>query len=52
MPYVTEDNLTDVVLGRWNDLPDPRDVTPTQAEWATGIEWLTQTGQMCSTRAL
>jgi hydroxyquinol 1,2-dioxygenase len=69
MSYVTEDNLTDVVLERWNDLPEPclrqimqslikhlhgflRDVTPTQAEWATGIEWLTQTGQMCSTRAL
>jgi hypothetical protein len=24
MPYVTEDNLTDVVLERWNDIPDPR----------------------------
>jgi Catechol dioxygenase N terminus len=22
-----------------------RDVAPTQAEWATGIEWLIQTGQ-------
>jgi hypothetical protein len=22
-----------------------RDVTPAQAEWATGIEWLIQTGQ-------
>ncbi|MFL4999338.1 MAG: dioxygenase, partial [Xanthobacteraceae bacterium] len=24
MPYVTEDNLTDVVLDRWQDIPDPR----------------------------
>ncbi len=22
MPYVTEDNLTDVVLERWKDIPD------------------------------
>jgi hydroxyquinol 1,2-dioxygenase len=65
MPYVTEDNLTDVVLERWNGAPDPRlrqimqslikhlhdfvrDVEPTQAEWATAIDWLTQTGKMCS----
>ncbi|MBV8287223.1 MAG: hydroxyquinol 1,2-dioxygenase, partial [Hyphomicrobiales bacterium] len=24
MPYVTEDNLTDVAMERWNDIPDPR----------------------------
>ena len=24
MPYVTEENLTDVVLERWKDIPDPR----------------------------
>jgi len=24
MPYVTEGNLTDVVLARWHDIPDPR----------------------------
>jgi hydroxyquinol 1,2-dioxygenase len=24
MPYVTEDNLTDVVLERWKEIPDPR----------------------------
>jgi hydroxyquinol 1,2-dioxygenase len=24
MPYVTEDNLTDVVLERWKNIPDPR----------------------------
>jgi hypothetical protein len=24
MPYVTEDNLTDLVLERWKDIPDPR----------------------------
>ena len=67
MPYVTEDNLTDVVLERWNDISDPRlrqimqslikhlhgfvrEVEPTQAEWATGIYWLTRTGQICSQR--
>jgi Catechol dioxygenase N terminus len=45
VPYVTEDNLSDVVLERWNVV---REVEPTQAEWATGIDWLTRTGQMCS----
>src|SRR5436190_2907714 len=65
MPYVTEENLTDVALARWKDIPDPRlrqvmqslikhlhgfvrDIEPTQAEWATAIDWLTRTGQMCS----
>src|SRR5689334_11553248 len=24
MAYITEDNLTDVVLKRWQDIPDPR----------------------------
>src|ERR1700716_1225207 len=65
MPYVTEDNLTDVALARWKDIPDPRlrqimqslinhlhgfvrDIEPTQAEWATAIDWLTRTGQLCS----
>ena len=24
MPYVTEDNLTDVALARWQAIPDPR----------------------------
>jgi hydroxyquinol 1,2-dioxygenase len=65
MPYVTEQNLTDVALQRWKDIPDPRlrqvmqslikhlhgfvrDIEPTQAEWATAIDWLTRTGQMCS----
>jgi hydroxyquinol 1,2-dioxygenase len=24
MPYVTEENLTDVVVSRWSDIPDPR----------------------------
>jgi hydroxyquinol 1,2-dioxygenase len=24
MPYVTEENLTDVVIDRWKDIPDPR----------------------------
>jgi hydroxyquinol 1,2-dioxygenase len=65
MPYVTEDNLTDVALQRWKDIPDPRlrqvmqslikhlhgfvrDIEPTQAEWATAIDWLTRTGKLCS----
>jgi hydroxyquinol 1,2-dioxygenase len=65
MPYVTEDNLTDVALERWQDIPDPRlkqimqslikhlhgfvrDIEPTQAEWATAIDWLTRTAKMCS----
>jgi hydroxyquinol 1,2-dioxygenase len=65
MPYVTDDNLTDLVLERWKDISDPRlrptmhalikhlhgfvrDIEPTQAEWASAIDWLTRTGQMCS----
>jgi hydroxyquinol 1,2-dioxygenase len=65
MPYVTEANLTDVVLERWKDISDPRlrqimqslikhlhgfvrEIEPTQAEWATAIDWLTRTGKMCS----
>jgi hydroxyquinol 1,2-dioxygenase len=65
MPYVTEANLTDVVLQRWKDISDPRlrqimqslikhlhgfvrEIEPTQAEWATAIDWLTRTGKMCS----
>jgi hydroxyquinol 1,2-dioxygenase len=65
MPYVTEENLTDVALERWKDIPDPRlrqvmqslirhlhgfvrEIEPTQQEWATAIDWLTRTGQMCS----
>jgi hydroxyquinol 1,2-dioxygenase len=65
MPYVTEDNLTDIALERWKDIPDPRlrlvmqslikhlhgfvrDIEPTQAEWATAIDWLTRTGKLCS----
>jgi hydroxyquinol 1,2-dioxygenase len=61
---VTEDNLTDVVLERWKDIPDPRlrqimqslikhlhgfvrEIEPTKAEWATAIDWLSRTGQMC-----
>jgi hydroxyquinol 1,2-dioxygenase len=65
MPYVTEENLTDVALDRWKNIPDPRlrqimqslikhlhgfvrDIEPTQAEWATAIDWLTRTGKLCS----
>jgi len=64
MPYVTEQNLTDVVLERWKNIPDPRlrqvmgslikhlhgfvrDIEPTEAEWATAIDFLTRTGKMC-----
>ena len=25
-----------------------RDIEPTQAEWATPIDWLSRTGKMCS----
>jgi hydroxyquinol 1,2-dioxygenase len=67
MPYVNEQNLTDVALERWSDIPDPRlrqimqslikhvhgfvrEIEPTQAEWATAIDWLTRTGQMCSAK--
>jgi hydroxyquinol 1,2-dioxygenase len=63
MPYVTEKTLTDIVLARWSDIPDPRlkkvmtalvkhvhafvrEIEPTQAEWATAIDFLTRTGQM------
>jgi hydroxyquinol 1,2-dioxygenase len=65
VPYVTEENLTDVALRRWKDIPDPRlrqvmhslikhlhafvrEIEPTQAEWATAIDWLTRTGHLCS----
>ena len=58
MPYVTEHNLTDVVLERWKAIPDPRlrqvmqsfikhahafvrEIEPTEAEWATAIDFLT-----------
>jgi len=64
MPYVTEQNLTDVVRERWQAVPDPRlrqvmqsfikhihafvrEIEPTQAEWATGIDFLTRVGKKC-----
>jgi hydroxyquinol 1,2-dioxygenase len=64
MPYVTEKTLTEIVLERWSDIPDPRlkkvmtalvkhvhafvrEIEPTQAEWATAIDFLTRTGKMC-----
>jgi hydroxyquinol 1,2-dioxygenase len=64
MPYVTEQNLTKVVLDRWMAVPDPRlrqvmqsfikhlhafvrDIEPTQAEWATAIDFLTRIGKKC-----
>ena len=64
MPYVTEQNLTDVVLDRWKAIPDPRlrqvmqsfithahafvrETNPTEAEWATAIEFLTAIGKKC-----
>jgi hydroxyquinol 1,2-dioxygenase len=62
MPYVNEQNLTDVVLERWKNIPDARlkqimqslikhlhgfvrDIEPTEAEWATAIDFLTRLGQ-------
>jgi hydroxyquinol 1,2-dioxygenase len=63
MPYVNEKTLTDIVLQRWSNIPNPRlkevmtalvkhvhafvrEIEPTQAEWATAIDFLTRTGQM------
>ena len=65
MPYVTEQNLTDVVRERWTAVADPRlrevmqslithlhafvrDIEPTEAEWATAIDFLTRIGHTCS----
>jgi hydroxyquinol 1,2-dioxygenase len=65
MAYVTEENLTGVVLDRWKDIPDPRlrqvmqsaikhlhafvrEVEPDNAEWLAAIEFLTQTGKLCT----
>lgn len=65
MSYVTEENLTDIALDRWSNIPDPRlrqvmtslvkhvhafvrDIEPTDQEWATAIDWLTRTGQLCN----
>ena len=62
MPYVTEDNLTDIAMERWKNIPDPRlrqimtslikhlhgfvrDIEPTEAEWATAIDFITRLGQ-------
>ncbi|MGB6535936.1 MAG: dioxygenase [Xanthobacteraceae bacterium] len=67
MPYVNEKTLTDIVLQRWRDIPDPRlqqvmqalvkhvhafvrEIEPTQAEWATAIDFLTRTGAMCDNK--
>lgn len=64
MPYVTEQNLTDVVLERWKAVRDPRlrqvmqsfirhlhafvrDIEPTEAEWASAIDFLTRIGKKC-----
>jgi hydroxyquinol 1,2-dioxygenase len=65
VPFVTEQNLTDVVLERWTAVADPRlrevmqslikhvhafvrDIEPTEAEWATAIDFLTRIGHKCS----
>ena len=65
MPFVTEENLTDIARERWSNIPDPRlrevmtalvrhvhafvrEIEPTQAEWATAIDWLTRTGKLCT----
>jgi hydroxyquinol 1,2-dioxygenase len=65
MPYVTENNLTDIARERWSNIPDPRlreimaslvkhvhafvrEIEPTEAEWASAIDWLTRTGKMCT----
>jgi hydroxyquinol 1,2-dioxygenase len=65
VPFVTEQNLTDVVLERWEAVADPRlrevmqslikhvhafvrDIEPTEAEWATAIDFLTRIGHKCT----
>src|SRR6476620_1282776 len=65
MPYSTEENLTDIVMERWSNVPDPRmrevmtslvqhlhawvrDMAPTEKEWITAIEFLTNTGKLCT----
>jgi hydroxyquinol 1,2-dioxygenase len=67
MTYVTEENLTDLAIERWSNIPDPRlrqvmtslvkhlhafirEIEPTQAEWAAGIQWLTRVGQICDAK--
>ncbi len=62
-----EHRLTDAVVARIADAPDPRvretlqalvrhlhafvrEVRPTEAEWATAIDFLTRTGQICDDR--
>jgi hydroxyquinol 1,2-dioxygenase len=65
VPFVTEQNLTDVVLERWQAVADPRlrevmqslikhvhafvrDIEPTEAEWASAIDFLTRIGHKCT----
>ena len=65
MPYSTEENLTDLAVERWSNVPDPRlrkimtslvkhlhgwvrDIEPTEAEWITAINFLTETGKLCT----
>ena len=67
MPFSTEENLTDLAMERWSNVPDPRlrqimvslvkhlhgwvrDIEPTEAEWATAIEFLTATGKLCDAK--
>jgi hydroxyquinol 1,2-dioxygenase len=67
MPFSTEENLTDLAVERWSNVPDPRlrkimtslvkhlhgwvrDIEPTEAEWATAIEFLTATGKLCDAK--
>ncbi len=55
MPYVNEQNLTDVVLRLRQIMASlikhlhafVRDIEPSGAEWATAIDFLTRTGKMC-----
>ncbi len=67
MPFSTEENLTDLAVERWSNVPDPRlrkimtslvkhlhgwvrDIEPTEEEWMTAIEFLTQTGKLCDAK--
>ena len=65
MPFSTEENLTDLAVERWSNIPDPRlrkimtslvkdlhgwvrDIEPTEEEWITAINFLTETGKICT----
>ena len=65
MPFSTEENLTDLAVERWSNIPDPRlrkimtslvkhlhgwvrDIEPTEEEWIAAVNFLTETGKICT----